>query len=341
MRSNLKIGDIIGIYEVLNTDAPRSKDNHKQIHVKCTQCGLEKDIRPQHLGATICNHKQKLIPKSCKCCSAIIPYDENTDAIKYKAKVFCNSSCAATFNNKRSHSEESKIKASKTALIKHYGENLELYEAKLQIKNEHRSRLRSSRNASKYYYDSAVDGQDYVVCPYCNLRFSQIQIKHLRLHNKTFDDLYIEFGNDYKVISDTTYVKKVKAGKESQQKLIDAGEHQGWRSRNKVSYAEQYWTKVLDNCAISYEREFPIWHGSANYFLDFKLERNGKLVDLEIDGKQHNYEDRAALDIKRDAFMESAGYFVYRIPWNGVNSPEGRQLMQEKIHNFLDFYNSL
>lgn len=338
---NVKIGDIIGIYEVLNTDAPRSKDNHKQIHVKCTQCGLEKDIRPQHLGATVCNHKQNLIQKKCKCCGSIIPYDENTDAIKYKAKVFCNSSCAATFNNRRPHSEESKLKASKTALTKYYGENLELYEAKLQIKKEHRSRLRSSRNAIKYYSDGMINGQDYVVCPYCDLRFSQIQIKHLRLHSKTFEDLYIEFGNDYKVISDTTYTKKINAGKESQQKLIDTGVHQGWQSRKKISYAEKFWKKVLDNNNFEYEREFLINCYNTHYFLDFRLQKGAKVIDLEIDGKQHTYPDHIAHDNTRDKNLSTLGYIVYRIPWNEINSEQGKLEMQNKINNFLDFYNSL
>jgi hypothetical protein len=98
---------------------------------------------------------------------------------------------------------------------------------------------------------------------------------------------------------------------------------------------------VVNNYRIIYEREAPIWHGSANYFLDFKLERNGKLIDLEIDGKQHTYEDRAESDKVRDAFLESNGYIVYRVPWNEVSSEQGKVLMQQKINDFIEFHNSL
>ena len=119
------------------------------------------------------------------------------------------------------------------------------------------------------------------------------------------------------------------------------GTHRGWQSRNITSYAEQFWTHVLDNNGIAYQREVPVKHDKSNYFLDFVIEHNDKLIDLEIDGKQHNYEDRAASDLIRDNFMRFAGYIVYRIPWNELKSEQGKAEMQDKINNFLDFYNSL
>ena len=44
---------------------------------------------------------------------------------------------------------------------------------------------------------------------------------------------------------------------------------------------------------------------------------------------------------ERDAFLRENGFLVYRIPWNTVNTENGRQLMKEKIDKFLEFYNSL
>jgi very-short-patch-repair endonuclease len=197
------------------------------------------------------------------------------------------------------------------------------------------------KQAKKYYADGKLIRKDYIVCPYCRLRFGQISAKHLGLHQKTMTQLHAEFGIDYQTVSDNTSVKRAAASKLVQQKLIESGKHKGWQSRKITSYAERYWIEVLNAENISYEREVPVKHEKSNYFLDFVIERNGKLIDLEIDGKQHCYEDRAEADIVRDDFLQSVGYLVYRIPWNTVNTVEGRQLMQDKINAFLEFYNSL
>lgn len=108
------------------------------------------------------------------------------------------------------------------------------------------------------------------------------------------------------------------------------GTHQGWKARNIKSYAEIFWETVLDNNNIVYEREKRV----GKYFLDFVI---GKL-DLEIDGKQHQYKDRKQSDNLRDEFLTKEGYFVYRIKWNEINSIEGKQMMKEKIELFLEFY---
>lgn len=52
---------------------------------------------------------------------------------------------------------------------------------------------------------------------------------------------------------------------------------------------------------------------TKKYFLDFLIEKNGKKIDLEIDGKQHEYEDRKAHDILRDQYLTDLGFIVYRI----------------------------
>ena len=90
---------------------------------------------------------------------------------------------------------------------------------------------------------------------------------------------------------------------------------------------------MLDNNDIVYEREKRV----GKYFLDFVI---GKL-DLEIDGKQHQYEDRKQSDILRDEFLTKEGYFVYRVKWNEINSIEGKRMMKEKIELFLEFYKTI
>ena len=119
------------------------------------------------------------------------------------------------------------------------------------------------------------------------------------------------------------------------------GTHKGWQSRNITSYAEQFWTRVLDNNNIAYQREVPVKHDKSNYFLDFVIETSGKLIDLEIDGKQHTYSDRKASDSIRDQYLTDNGYLIYRIPWNEISTEQGKAEMQSKINAFLEFYNSL
>ena len=341
MVKNLKAGDIVGIYEILGESFVRTKDGHKQFHVKCTVCGLEKDLRVSHLGATICNHKRKIVPKYCEYCGNVIPFNSKTKAADYVLRRFCTVSCAAKINSCRDHSEESKVKTSQTLLLKHHDINSDLYKSKLKAKEEHKLNVRTLKSAGKYYSDNLVEGLDYVVCPYCTLRYSQIQASHLKLHNKTFEDLHIEFGKDYKVVSDKTYQKKVTAGVAVQKRLIENGTHKGWQSRNITSYAERFWMQVLDNNNIKYQREVPVKHEKTNYFLDFVIEHNGKLIDLEIDGKQHTYEDRRISDVVRDLYLTQCGYLVYHVVWNEISSEFGNNKMKEKIDAFLAFYNDI
>ena len=92
--------------------------------------------------------------------------------------------------------------------------------------------------------------------------------------------------------------------------------------------------KVLNNNGISYEDEAKV--PGYLYRLDFKLIlSNGKVVDLEIDGKQHYYDDRNQHDKIRDKRIRSLGYLVYRIPWNNMANKLGKMRMKAKINQFL------
>ena len=134
---------------------------------------------------------------------------------------------------------------------------------------------------------------------------------------------------------------KQELGKKGYQTMLKHGTHKPWQSRNITSYAEEFWIAVLQNNNIQFLREVPVKHNNSNYFLDFKIEKNGKLIDLEVDGKQHTYADRAASDITRDTFLTKQGYFIYRVPWNEVVSEQGKLEMKTKIDEFLAFYSTL
>lgn len=110
------------------------------------------------------------------------------------------------------------------------------------------------------------------------------------------------------------------------------GIHSGWKSRNIISYPEQFFMKVLNNNNIKYEHNKPF----IKYFIDFAL--FDKMIALEIDGKQHLMEDRKQSDIAKNDILMKNGWKVYRIPWNEINTDKGKFLMKEKIDNFLDYY---
>lgn len=146
--------------------------------------------------------------------------------------------------------------------------------------------------------------------------------------------LYTPEGKKY-ISEETKQIIKEKA-----LKRIADGTHKGWVSRNVVSYPEQFWKKVLDNNGVKYNFNAPISKSllglddASNYFLDFLI---GDNIDLEIDGKQHEYEDRSEKDIQRDNLLIQNGYIVYRIVWNEIVSEEGSALMKQKIDRFLSW----
>ena len=85
--------------------------------------------------------------------------------------------------------------------------------------------------------------------------------------------------------------------------------------RNQSSFAETFFEKVLINNKIDFKREVAVKKddGIHCYFLDFLIEKNGKLIDLEIDGSQHQLPERLESDKIRDNFLKNKKYIVYRI----------------------------
>ena len=143
--------------------------------------------------------------------------------------------------------------------------------------------------------------------------------------NKYHYQLYTKDGK--RIVSARTR----EAWRQAQKKLVKSGKHKGWQSRNIKSYPEIFWEKVLNNNGISFIREKRV----NGYFLDFVLRKGNKEIDLEIDGKQHKYEDRKIHDKKRDKNLRETGYIIYRIDWNEINSKRGSLKRKAKIRQFL------
>lgn len=221
-------------------------------------------------------------------------------------KKFCNSSCAATYNNKQRTSipNECNTKRSATLLKKNAAKN------NLSVE-EYISIPRTKDKKLKHLYICKVCGKEFYSvhnAMYCSPKCSNSdpEVKQ-KLRNKVCE-------------------------------RIENGTFSGWKSRNITSYPEQFWIEVLNNNSIPFVRED---FTTKKYFLDFLIEKNGKKIDLEIDGKQHMYNDRIKHDKERDEFLKNNGYIVYRIPWNSINTEEGSLQMKSKVDAFLEFYKNL
>lgn len=261
----------------------------------------------------------ELNPKYCINCGKIISFEK-------RFNICCCSSCSISYNNKKrgKRTEEEKLKIS---------ESLRKYNKLIGNCN-----ISERIELIKKYYNNDITFNEIQTlhpeiikcCKECGRQF----IPQLRKNN-------IKISSN-KFCSKECHDKNVSNNaKELRRKEIEAGTFKGWKSRNITSYAEKFWIEVLKNNNIQYIREKLVDYGNLGngerYFLDFYIEIGDRKIDLEIDGKQHKYKDRQESDIKRDNFLISKGYEVYRIDWNSVNSDKGKQLMKEKIDKFLEF----
>lgn len=217
-------------------------------------------------------------------------------------KKFCSQSCAASYNNKCRGKRSIKTK--------------QKISETLRIKAAQRSNELRAYKDKKYFR----------ICICCGKEFERKRLTNGRLSASTTCS------------EECHYKLKHTNGKNSYELLKAEGRFQGWKTRNITSYPEKFWITVLNNNGIEFERELFF---DNKYFLDFVIHKNNVVIDLEIDGKQHNYPDRKQHDIERDTYLRSKNIIVYRIPWNSINTDEGKAIMQEKIKSFIDFYNTL
>ena len=255
---------------------------------------------------------------------------------------FCSRACS----NSHDRTFESRLKTSKTMVMKHQNkidtDEIDIdFDQYVPIAKELYKNQMIRRKHLRYYTPDLVDGIDFVVCPYCKARMAHIQQKHLDIHDKTKEDLFNEFGSEYQIVSKNSSEKKSTASSELQHKLLAEHRHVGWQSRSNKSYAEQFWQNVLDNNDIGYDDEYVVHKrdlgvdDASNYFLDFLIDG---FIDLEIDGKQHGYEERAESDKERDRLLKLHGFVVYRIPWINPNNERNKQKVKDQIEKFLSWY---
>lgn len=111
----------------------------------------------------------------------------------------------------------------------------------------------------------------------------------------------------------------------------------GFFPRTRMSYAEKFWKQVLDNNAVDYKHDFVVHKPRGErgvYRLDFLVDN----FDIEIDGSQHYYKkDINIKDIRRDEYLESLGYIVYRIRWINPNNDENKIKVNQQIKDLFNF----
>ena len=220
---------------------------------------------------------------------------------KFGSGRFCSRACA----NRHKHSEETKQKISASTK-----------QSMLIAWEQHPETWTTNRHTNNY------------TCRICGATIRYCNITGLCRHCLETT----EAGRQQKIVS----------GKKGYVTMQKHGSHKPWQSRNITSYAEKFWEQVLENNNIAFQREVAIKKDAVNcYFLDFVINVNNHLIDLEIDGKQHNYKDRQESDKIRDTYLKSLNYIIYRIPWNEIKSEAGKAEMQQKINKFLEFYKTL
>ena len=126
--------------------------------------------------------------------------------------------------------------------------------------------------------------------------------------------------------TDPTYLQHLREGV---RKSVLEGRHKPWTSRKIISYPEKFFMGILDNNHILYKHNLKC----GKYFIDFAIE--DKKIALEIDGKQHLYEDRQQKDKEKDKYLVDSGWIVYRIPWKSINTNEGKLYIKQEIDKFL------
>lgn len=120
---------------------------------------------------------------------------------------------------------------------------------------------------------------------------------------------------------------------ERMKKAFKEGRATGWHKRKTgtQSYPEKWFEGVIENEFFdkNYESEFHV----GKYRLDFAWPE--KMRYIEIDGNQHDLEERSKSDLIKDEFCKSQGWSCLRLKWRYIcqNSKEAVELAKNFIDN--------
>ena len=123
------------------------------------------------------------------------------------------------------------------------------------------------------------------------------------------------------------FILKSEASKLGRRTAKERGTFTGWKVRTKEpSYAEKYFISLFENeNIVGYVRELNV----GKWFIDFAFP-DLKLA-IEVDGKQHEYEERKISDLEKDRHLNELGWIVFRIKWKNPISDSNRNFLYCQI----------
>lgn len=83
------------------------------------------------------------------------------------------------------------------------------------------------------------------------------------------------------------------------------------RLRHRMTGAERCFKKLLSKCGVYHVSQKVIYNGGSFYIIDFFLPN--KNLCVELDGEYHLEPEQAAKDEKRDTWLLTNGYYVWRM----------------------------
>lgn len=105
---------------------------------------------------------------------------------------------------------------------------------------------------------------------------------------------------------------------------------------------ESYWREELQKLGFLVELDYKVQCDDIdnnNHYYRMDLLVNS-IIDLEIDGSHfHDDPETLAKDQRRDDYLKSLGYLVYRVPY--INPKRRYDDFMKQVSEFVDWYNNL
>jgi len=264
---------------------------------------------------------------TCKNCGNIMTK-------KYGQGIFCCANCRAVYNNK--HREKLK----EPIICESCGREFYTKQGYVLHKKHEAGILTVS---PKFIYSTHTGHsiqyyqrkKKYRVCAHCGTEFLSIpngDVYDNGLGSKTkFCSVECRDAHRHKVLSDNA------------KQCHKVGKMKSFPTRDNLPKSEAYWMDMLSNYSIPFEHDYRCLHNPTDicsghwFLLDFLVYKGNIQIDLELDGKQHKYEDRKLFDVERNRILEELGYLVYRIDISKTTQDD----WENQFNEFLVWYNNI